>query len=149
MNTTFTTVYSDLNPQEAEIDFPDIEPAFIAEIERQQTKRFYDFYQHRIPQMRQSTFQAGHLHKRDMPPEPKNYRGLKGHKFEKEFRAAMQSHVDEHVKQFKLRTTVDKKEILRHQILNCQIFLYKTDKYRRLQKYKARLVVLKNQQKKI
>jgi hypothetical protein len=126
---------------------PDIEPAIISEIERQQTERFYDYHQFRVPQVWHTAFQAGRYHKRDVPPPPKNYRELKGHRFEQQFREDMEKHINEHVNQFKSWTVVNHKEANGHQILGCQwIFVYKTDKHGRLLKCKARLVALGNQQ---
>lgn len=56
--------------------------------------------------------------------------------------------MQEHRKQFKLWNTIDNQEAKGHQMLGCQwVFKYKTDKYGRLQKCKARLVVCENQQK--
>ena len=126
----------------------DIEPATIDEIERQQTERFFDFQQFRVPQIWQTAFQAGRYHKREVPPAPKNYRELKGHRFEQQFRLEMDKHINEHINQFKSWTIVDHKETKGHQILGCQwIFMYKTDKHGRLIKCKARLVALGNQQR--
>lgn len=126
---------------------PDIEPALIDEIKRQQTERFYDYHQFRVPQVWHTAFQAGRYHKRDVPPPPKNYRELKGHRFEQQFREEMEKHINEHVTQFKSWTVVDHKEANGHQILGCQwVFVYKSDKHGRLLKCKARLVALGNQQ---
>ena len=46
---------------------PDIEPALIDEMKRQQTERFYDYHQLRVPQVWHMAFQAGRYHKRDVP----------------------------------------------------------------------------------
>jgi hypothetical protein len=53
----------------------DIEPATIDEIERQQTERFFDFQQFRVPQIWQTAFQAD---KREVPPAPKKLSRTKG-----------------------------------------------------------------------
>jgi hypothetical protein len=126
----------------------DIEPAVLSEIERQQNERFFDYHQYRVPQVWQTAFQAGRYHKRDVPPEPRNYRELKGHRFEQEFRREMEKHINEHLNQFKTWTVVNHKEAQGHQILGCQwVFMYKTDKHGRLLRCKARLVALGNQQR--
>ena len=139
-----------IQPDESipDLPSPDIEPALIDEIKRQQTERFYDYHQFRVPQVWHTAFQAGRYHKRDVPPPPKNYRELKGHKFEQQFREEMEKHINEHLNQFKSWTVVDHNEAKGHQILGCQwIFVYKTDKHGRLLKCKARLVALGNQQR--
>lgn len=130
-------------------DLPDIEPAIIHELKRRQEERFFDFHQHRVPQAWQTSFQVGKHHKRNLSPPPQNYRELKGHRFEKEFRAEMERHINEHLHQFKSWTIVEKSEANGQQILGCQwVFTYKTDKHGRLLKCKARLVVCGNQQRK-
>jgi hypothetical protein len=127
-------------------DLPDIEPAIIDEIHRQKEERFYDFHQHRVPQVWQTAFQSGKYMKDSTPP-PQNYRALKGHKFEQYFRASMDEHINEHRHIFNSWTTVDLSEVKGHQILGCQwVFVYKTDKHGRITKCKARLVVRGDQQ---
>jgi hypothetical protein len=75
-------------------DPPDIEPAIIQELKRQQEERFFDFYQHRVPQAWQSAFHAAvtNQHRRDLPAPPENYRQLRNHPSEKRFREAMEQH---------------------------------------------------------
>jgi hypothetical protein len=147
--TSFATSFAVSTEMLADLpDIPDIEPAIIHELERQQQERFFDFHQYRVPQAWQTSFQAGKLHKKDCPPAPKNYRDLQGHRFEKQFRDEMEKHINEHVNIFKSWSVVDKTEAKGHQILGCQwVFTYKTDKHNRLMKCKARLVVCGNQQK--
>ena len=129
-------------------DLPDIEPAIIEEIYRQRNQRFFDFRQKRVPQTWQVAFQTGKSHKRNLPPLPENYRNLKGHKYEKQFRESMDQQINEHINVFKSWTTVNKSEANGHQILGCHwIFRYKTDKHGRLTKCKARIVVRGDQQK--
>jgi hypothetical protein len=102
----------------------DIEPAIINEIERQQTEKFFDFQQFRVPQIWQTAFQAGRYHKREVPLAPKNYRELKGHRFEQQFRLEMDKHINEHINQFKSWTVVDHKETKGHQILGLSVDLH-------------------------
>jgi hypothetical protein len=101
-------------------DFPDIEPAIIHELKRQQEESFFDFSQYRVPQAWQTAFQAGKLHRRDLPPLSKSYRKLKGHRFEEQFRDEMERHINEHLNVFKSWTVVDKSEAKGHQILGYQ-----------------------------
>jgi hypothetical protein len=135
-------------PMEKVPDLPDIESAIIDEIKQQQNDKFFDFRRNRVPQEWQTAFQTGKGHKPELPPLPENYRNLKGHKYEKQFREAMDDHINEHVNVFKSWTTVDKDEAKGHQIIGCHwIFRYKTDKHGRLVKCKLRLVVRGDQQK--
>ena len=129
-------------------DLPDIEPAVIDQILQQRNQRFFDFHQKRVPQTWQTAFQTGKRHKRDLPPPPRNYRELKGHKYEKQFREAMEHQIHEHVDIFKSWTAVNREEAKEHQILGCHwVFVYKTDKHGRLTKCKSRLVARGDQQK--
>src|SRR6266436_2469008 len=129
-------------------DIPDYEPAIIDEIRCQKEDRFSNFYQHRVPQAWHTAFQARSAHRRDAPPPPKNYRELTGHQYEARFRESMQGQIDEHVNIFKSWTEVPKSEAKGSQILGCQwVYVYKTDKHRRITKCKARIVVCGNQQK--
>jgi hypothetical protein len=122
MESVFATDADELTPDLP--DLPDVEPAVIREIERQHTERFFDYHQYRVPQVWQTAFQAGQYHKR-VPPEPKNYRELKGHQFEQEFRREMEKHINEHLNQFKTWTVINHKEAQGHQILGCQwVFMY-------------------------
>ena len=52
-----------------------VEPARIDQLDKQQTQRFYDFAQHRVPTNLQNAFTAGSkmVHRQDLPPEPVNY----------------------------------------------------------------------------
>lgn len=52
-----------------------VESARINQLDKQQTQRFYDFAQHRVPNNLQNAFTAGSriVHRRDLPPEPVNY----------------------------------------------------------------------------
>ena len=127
-----------------------VEPARLDQLDKQQKQRFYDFAQHRVPTNLQNAFTTGSrmVHRRDLPPEPVNYRELKGHPFEERFRADMEIHIQQHKQQFKSWESVSSANAKGHQILGCQwVFKYKTDKHGRLQKCKARLVVCGNQQK--
>lgn len=131
------------------------EPAVLSQLQQQQDDRFYDFSQHRVPSKLQTAFSAGlhrpaaiGIHRRDLPPEPANYRQLKGHQYEKQFCENMEEHMREHRVQFRSWETVAYREAKGHQVLGCQwVYKYKTDKHGRLQKCKARLVVCGNQQK--
>ena len=138
-------------PDKIEPDLPEtpnFEPAIIHDLKRQQEDRFYDFHQHRVPQAWHTAFQAGSSHRRDAPPPPKNYREVKGHQYEAQFKESMKGHIAEHVNLFKSWTEVEKSEAKGHQILGCQwVFVYKTDKHRRITKCKARIVVCGNQQR--
>lgn len=90
-------------------------------------------------------FNAGLI--QTLPPPPQNYRKLKGHPHEAEFRKSMDDHIAQHDNQFYSWTVVDSKEARGHQILGCQwVFVYKTGKHGELLKCKARLVVCGNQQ---
>jgi hypothetical protein len=129
-------------------DPPDIEPAIIHEIQQQRSDRLIDFHQKRVPQTWQTAFHNGKRYKRDLPPLPGNYRDLKGHRYEKQFREAMDHHINEHENVFNSWTAVDRKEATGHQILGCHwIFRYKTNKHGRLTKCKSRIVVRGDQQK--
>ena len=117
------------------------------EIQRQKNERFYDFDQQRIPQVWQTTFETGRYFRNDSPPPPQNFRELKGHKFEKEFREAMDDHIKEHRMQFNSWKTVEFKEAKEHKVLGCHwVFTYKPDKHGRILKCKARIVVRGDQQ---
>ena len=60
----------------------------------------------------------------------------------------MEGHIKEHTNLFKSWTEVEKSEVKGRQILGCMwVFVYKTDKHRRITKCKARLVVCGNQQR--
>src|SRR5205814_6429610 len=74
----------------------DIEPAVLDQLRRQRTERYYDFRQCRIPQIWQTSFEAGRLHKKTLPPPPENYGELRGHRFEREFKEAMKEHLQQH-----------------------------------------------------
>jgi hypothetical protein len=129
-------------------DIPDYEPAIIDEIRRQREDRFSDFHQHRVPQAWHTAFQAGSTHRKNEPSAPKNYRELTGHKYEARFRESMQEQIDQHVDIFKSWTEVNKSEAKGRQILGCQwVYVYKTDKHRKITKCKARIVVCGNQQR--
>ena len=80
-----------------------VEPARLDQLDKQQKQRFYDFAQHRVPTNLQNAFTAGSrmVHRRDLPPEPVNYRELKGHPFEEWFRADMEIHIQQQRQQFK------------------------------------------------
>jgi hypothetical protein len=129
-------------------DFPDIEPAILHELQRQSTERFYDFEQHRIPQVWQTTFHEAKYHDRDLPQAPLGYKDIKGHRFEKEFREAMEEHIREHTEKFKSWNTVAKEEARGHQVLGCRwVYTYKLNQDGYLSRIKARLVVRGDQQK--
>jgi hypothetical protein len=60
----------------------------------------------------------------------------------------MDGHIKEHLNLFKSWTEVEKLEVKGRQILGCMwVFVYKMDKYQRITKCKARLVVCGNQQR--
>src|SRR5438045_9720639 len=99
-------------------DFPDIEPAVIHELKRQQEDRFFDFHQYRVPQAWQTAFQAGSLHRKDLLPLPRNYRELHGHQFESQFKDEMGKHINEHLNVFKSWTVIDKSEAKVHKIMS-------------------------------
>lgn len=125
-----------------------LEPAVLDELETQQNQRFFDFRQFRVPSKIQKAFAAGvRIHRRNLPPVPVNYRQLKGHSLEQQFRENMAEHMRQHREQFKSWSTVSSHEAVGHQVLGCQwVFVYKTDKHGNLKKCKARLVVCGNQQ---
>ena len=109
----------------------------MTQLEKQQNDRFYDYSQRRIPSKLQTAFVAG-THRRNLPPEPINYRRLEGHPLEKQFRKNMEEYMHEHCVQFRSWETVSSHEAKGHQVLGCQwVFRYKTDKHGRLQKCKA------------
>ena len=61
----------------------------------------------------------------------------------------MEVHLRQYEKEFNSWISVFLVEAKGYQVLNCQwIFVYKTDKYSRLTKYKVRLIVRKDQQHK-
>ena len=129
-------------------EIPEYEPAVINEIRQQNEDRFYDFHQYRVPQTWHTAFQAGSTHQRDAPSPPKNFREVTGHRYEAQFRESMEGHIKEHTNLFKSWTEVEKSEVKGRQILGCMwVFVYKTDKHRRITKCKARLVVCGNQQR--
>lgn len=82
-----------------------VELARLEQLSNQQSQRFYDFAQHRVPTKLQTAFVAGakiaKVHRRDLPPELVNYRELKGHPFEESFRTNMESHIQQHQNQFR------------------------------------------------
>ena len=87
------------------------------------------------------------VHRQDPPLEPVNYRELKGHPFEEQFRADMEIHIQQNRQQFESWESVSSDNGKDHQVLGCQwIFKYKTDKHGQLQKCKARLGLCNNQQ---
>ncbi len=65
------------------------------QLDKQQKQKFYDFAQYRVPTNLQNAFTAGSrmVHRRDLPPEPVNYRELKGHPLEEGFSADMEIHI--------------------------------------------------------
>ena len=99
-----------------------VEPARLDQLDKQQKQRFYDFAQHRVPTHLQNAFIAGSkmVHRRDLPPEPVNYRELKGHPFEERFRADMEIHIKQHRQQFKSWKSVNSANAKGHQVLGCQ-----------------------------
>jgi hypothetical protein len=131
-----------------------IEPAILAEIQRQRVERFFDFRQHRISRPWQLAFHAGATGKRPrrgerLPPPPEHYSKLETHPLREQFHQAMRDHLREHTTKFKSWSTVDRSEAKGHQILGCHwVFTYKKDKHGRVIKCKARLVVCGNQQSK-
>jgi hypothetical protein len=100
-------------------DLPDIEPAVIHELKRQQEDRFFDFYQYRVPQAWQTAFQAGSLYRQDCPALPKNYRELQGYYFESQFKDKIEKYINKYLNIFKFWIIVDKLEAKRYQIFSC------------------------------
>lgn len=89
-------------------------------------------------------------HRRRLPPEPGSHSGLKGHKFEKQFKDAEQTHLESH-RQMKswIEASRSDPRIRNSQILDCMwVYTYKLDKHGYLRKCKARLVVRGDQQQK-
>jgi Reverse transcriptase (RNA-dependent DNA polymerase) len=111
--------------------------------------RFEDFRDTKITSAYHGAFTAGRkfrFHKRDLPKPPKSIRDLKSHPFRAEFEQAQRDHLESH-RQMRSFQEVDKRHAKGQQILGCMwVFTYKTDKHGLLQKCKARLVVLGNQQ---
>jgi hypothetical protein len=97
----------------------DLEPAFLQELEKQKNERFYDFNQYRIPQVWQTSFETARYFRNDQPIAPKNYRELKGHKFEKQFREAIEQHIYEHRNVFNSWNVVNYSESKEHKVLGC------------------------------
>ncbi len=98
-----------------------VEPARLDQLDKQQKQRFYDFVQHKVPTNLQNPFTAGPriVHRRDLPPEPVNYRELKGHPFEERFRADMEIHIQQHRQQFKSWESVSSANAKGHQVPEC------------------------------
>ena len=79
--------------------------------------------------------------------EPKHYKDLKGHSYEKNFQNFMKQQVKQHKQVFNSWRTIDRRKFNGHQMLDCQwVFKYKTDKHGELQKCKAKIVMCGNQQ---
>jgi hypothetical protein len=130
------------------LEIPEYEPAVIDGIQQQNKDRFYNFHQYRVPQTWHTAFQAGSTHWRDTPSPPKNFWEVTGYRYEAQFKESMEGYIKEHVNLFKSWTEVEKLEVKGQQILGCMwVFVYKTDKHRRITKCKARLVVCGNQQR--
>ena len=109
-----------------------MEPARLDRLDKQQKQRFYDFAQHRVLTNLQNTFTVGSrmVHRRDLPPEPVNYRELKGHPFEEQFHTDMKIYIQQHRQQFKSWESVSNAYAKGHQVLRCSwVFKYKTDKH--------------------
>ncbi len=88
------------------------------------------------------------VQRQDLLPEPVNHRELKGHQFEKKLRRDMQIRIQELKQQLKSLESVSSTTAKGFQVLGCQwVFKYKTDKDGWFEKYKLRLVILGNQQK--
>lgn len=122
-----------------------IEPAIVDELNKQQSDRYFDFKQYRVPSKLQTAFVAGM--KKSLPPPPQNYKQLRNHPYEKEFQASIDEHLRQHREQFNSWSIVDSSEARGHQVLGCQwVFVYKTGKHGELIDCKARLVVCGNQQ---
>ena len=125
----------------------ELEPAFLQELKKQKNERFYDFNQHRIPQVWQTSFETARFFKNDQPIPPRNYRELKGHKFEKQFRESMEQQIHEHRNLFNSWNVVNYSESKEHKVLGCHwVFTYKPNKHGQIMSYKARLVVRGDQQ---
>lgn len=85
-------------------------------------------------------------HKRNLPFPPRTMKDLEDHPLRDDFKEAQRAHLDSH-RQMESFAEVDKRHARGIQVLGCMwVFTYKTDKHGRLQKCKARLVVLGNQQ---
>ena len=87
-----------------------------------------------------ATGTAHRIHHRDLPPEPRNYQNLKGHQFEQQFLAAMDTEWHAVIKkgtfEWVLRNTVAQQVIPL-----TWIYRYKFDKHGYLIKLKARICV--------
>ncbi len=75
-----------------------VEPAKLDQLDKQQKQRFYDFAQQRVLTNHQNTFTEGSrmVQRRDLSPEPVNYREFKGHPFEKRFRIDIEIYIQQH-----------------------------------------------------
>lgn len=108
---------------ENEQEYPNfsISPAILDELENQQSQRFFDFRQFRVPSKIQTAFTAGvKIHRRNLPPKPVNYQQLKDYPFEKQFCINMEEHMHQHNQQFKSWSAVSSKKAVRQQVLGCQ-----------------------------
>jgi hypothetical protein len=86
------------------------------------------------------------IHRRDLPPPPKNHHDLKNHSYRELFVAAEKDHLKSH-KEMKSWIQVPHTTAGKQQILDCMwVYIYKFDKHGYLQKAKARLVVRGDQQ---
>jgi len=87
-------------------------------------------------------------HRKDLPPPPTNYRHLRRHPLNQNYRKAMEEHMASHREMGSFEECSPQKAN-NHQILACMwVFTYKFDKVGYLLKVKARLVVRGDQQRK-
>jgi len=108
----------------------EIEPAILNQIRYQRIERYFDFQQYKIPEVWQTSFETRQFYKKTLSLVPANLKDLYRHKFEKDFKKAMEVHLRQYKKEFNSWTSVPLIEAKEHQVLNCQwIFVYKTDKY--------------------
>ncbi len=100
----------------------EVEPARLDQRHKRQKQKFYDFAQYKFPTNLQNASNAGSkmVHRRDLPPEPVNYRELKSHPFEERFRTDIEIHIQQHRKQFKSWECVSIANAKGHQVLECQ-----------------------------
>jgi hypothetical protein len=98
-----------------------------------------------------STFvprQPGKIHRRDLPPPPRNHKELDKHPMAVGFRKAEEAHLQSH-REMQSWIEVDKERSRGHQLLGCMwVYVYKFDKHGWFVKCKARLVVRGDQQAK-
>ncbi|KJZ69437.1 hypothetical protein HIM_11166 [Hirsutella minnesotensis 3608] len=91
----------------------------------------------------QSSFFVGRehmMHRRNLPPEPRNYHELNGHQFEPQFRKAMESEWTNVNKRGTVQP-ISRDQVVGQILPLTWVFKYKFNKYGYLQKFKARICV--------